>query len=88
MHEGNAHLSFGNIVLVGASCHKSSKAWDHKVENRTNDGDWFGNAGNVSSHFPYLLVRLIDLHYFVIEVLRGSLFVILVVNLYSSDLKF
>ena len=88
MHESNAHLSFGDIVLVGASSHKSSKAWDHKVQNCTNDGDWFGNAGNVSSHFPNLLVRLIDLHYFVIEVFRGSLFVILVVDLYSSDLKF
>ena len=88
MNESNAHLSFGDVVLVGTGSHKSSKAWDHKVEDGTNDGDWLGNAGNVGSHFPHLLVSLINLHYFVIEVLRGSLFVILVVDLNTSDLKF
>ena len=88
MHERHPHLSFRHIVLVGAGRHQSAEAWDHEVEDRTNDGDRFGNAGNVSGHLPNLLICFVHLKDFVIEVLRGPLLVVLVIDLNSTDLEF
>ena len=88
LDEGDRHLSLGHILLGRAGRHQGSQAWDDQVEDGSYDGDWFGNAGHISSQLPDLLVHVIYRQHLVIEVLGGPLLVVLVINLNSTNLDF